>query len=645
MPTFAPGYVPPGFYVQQRDISTPEIASGVRIASIIGQGAKTLGRIDELTKGVKNGQDGPLTYLTAIELLGVIDADGVIYQKDRDFKISRVGSDAYVDWSPVAALTATVDLTTLVYGGGGSLDGKTLRLVVDGGTGVPADQYIDFDGSLTAPGGGMSVADFINAWDPSLAGVASINAQNQLVLSANSVSVDEGNANTIIGYVTGQYAQVLEPAVGKAYQVFYTSDKLPNEYKPILYSNMNDVVSAYGPKQAQVTEDTGTASGSGVKQLIDAAKAWVADAYVGSYVKITSGTGKGQVRIIISNNTNTLTLSQDWSTNMAPDSTSRYRITDINDDSISMGSQVSVDTGSTFVICSQYADDIFNDPNIKLAIDNLKQDVSGYRPYTLVLMRGLASTETSPVAYLKSHVEDMSNVRNNKWRMAIMGMASGNTSFLTFTTMAAGADSDRMVLVNLTDLQRDFGAGTVLLDGSYLAAAWSGVICANEDAGTPLLRRSVTKAFDMGNFSEPFLDNEKDAMAAAGVSVFELQGVDLVCRDALNTDPSTQLSRETKLTRAKDFVSDFLKTRLEKATVGQRFVTTSTGSANVINNTKATLNFLFSVLEDPRAQIVSRVENMSVVQDSLEKSQLDITADIYLTPDVKWVYALLGFGV
>lgn len=641
MPTFAPGYVPPGFYVQQEDISTPNITPGIRIAAVIGQGAKTLGRTETLTKGSKNGYDGPLSNNIVINLVGVIDQNNVVYEKGVDFILKRIGDDSYVDWSPKATLTGSVDISALSPDPGTALNGKYFRIVIDGGTGTPSDQYVLFSGALATA---TDVVNFINSWAPSLAGVASLDVNNHLVLTANSIVIDEGNANDVLGFTTGASAQVLEPETGITYSVSYISDKLLSEYAPRLFAgNMNQVVAAYGEKRPSTLFDSGTATGSGTRTFTDTSKTWTVDEWIGFYVKITSGTGKGQVRVIISNTADTLTLSQDWTPLLFPDTTSQYSLTDVNDDSISKGSQVTIDVGATVVIASQYQDDIFNDTNIKAAITALKQDVSGFRAYTYTLMRGLGSTEVDPMNYLKAQVVSESGTLNNRWCQATIGLAKGNDEFTTFTTLASGLASDRMSIVDISDVTRDFGFGKEQLDGSYVAVALAGLICANEKAQAGMTRRSIATAFSVSDFSDPFPTQEKNLMGAAGVAVFERRGTDLVLRDDLTTNQATNLSKYIRLTRLKDFVSDFYKTRLESLTIGQVVVVNSEGESDVISNTKANFQTLTNFLITDGA--INRVENFSAVENSVDPSQLDITADIFLTSEIKYVFALFGFGV
>ncbi len=649
MPTFLPGYVKPGFYVAQRDISAPAVTPGVRIAAIIGQGAKTLGRSENIVKGAKNGQDGPLVNNTVINLVSVV-SNGTVYRQGIDFKLTRSGADALVDWSLLASLTGTADLSALSPDVATALDGKTLNLTLDG---ITANPVITFSaagaGGLTALGNNAAaVAAFINQWVGST--VATIDGSNRLVLSANSILVNpgSGSANALLGLTDFSSAAIKEPATGSTYTCNYVSDKTDAEYAPAIFTDMNKVVTSYGERRPQVEFESGAVVTSATKTLTASAPGWTVDEWQGFYVRITAGLGKGQVRVVISNTADTLTVSRDWSDLQAPDATSTFSITDVNINSISKGIQVCKDIGGTVFIASQYEDDIFNDPNIKDAITALESDVQGFRPYSITLMRGLGSTEVDPVNFLKAHVEKMSDTQHNKWRMSTFGLAQGNEDFTTFTQLATGTLSDRMFLPNLSTLVRDFGFGKEKLDGSYLAAAYAGIFCANEDAGEPFTGRSVSNAFSVADLVDPFNEEEKLLMGAAGVSVFERQGNDLVLVDDLSTDQSTQLKKYGRFCRMKDFVSGFYKDGLKASTVGQRFVVSTTGQADVVGNTKANFNLLTIQLQkpaDPTKQIVNKVEDLLVEQDKSESDQLDISASVYLTPEVKYVFMLLGFGV
>lgn len=70
--------------------------------------------------------------------------------------------------------------------------------------------------------------------------------------------------------------------------------------------------------------DSGTASAGGATTLTDGTKAWTADQWINSQVRITGGTGIGQIRRITDNDGTVLTVASAWTTN--PDATSTYKI-------------------------------------------------------------------------------------------------------------------------------------------------------------------------------------------------------------------------------------------------------------------------------------------------------------------------------
>ena len=73
----------------------------------------------------------------------------------------------------------------------------------------------------------------------------------------------------------------------------------------------------------------GTATAGAATTLANSAKTWTVNQWSNSQVRITAGTGAGQVRTIASNAATTLTVSAAWTTN--PDATSQYAI-EANDD-------------------------------------------------------------------------------------------------------------------------------------------------------------------------------------------------------------------------------------------------------------------------------------------------------------------------
>ena len=76
----------------------------------------------------------------------------------------------------------------------------------------------------------------------------------------------------------------------------------------------------YPPQFVSSTSITGT----GVPSLVDSTKSWTSNRWNGMAVRITGGTGAGQVRSIIDTTPTTLKVSRDWM--IPPDSTSTYVI-------------------------------------------------------------------------------------------------------------------------------------------------------------------------------------------------------------------------------------------------------------------------------------------------------------------------------
>jgi len=80
---------------------------------------------------------------------------------------------------------------------------------------------------------------------------------------------------------------------------------------------------------SHVAYATGTATAGAATTLTNAAKTWTVNQWANSQVRITAGTGAGQVRTIASNTATVLTVSSAWTT--TPDATSVYSI-EGNDD-------------------------------------------------------------------------------------------------------------------------------------------------------------------------------------------------------------------------------------------------------------------------------------------------------------------------
>jgi len=82
------------------------------------------------------------------------------------------------------------------------------------------------------------------------------------------------------------------------------------------------------PSPTVEDSNSGTVWGT-IKTLTDEGKSWTDDEWIGHYVRITGGTGNGQVRRIIDNDATTLTIAPKWDGyDVIPDNSTTYDIID-----------------------------------------------------------------------------------------------------------------------------------------------------------------------------------------------------------------------------------------------------------------------------------------------------------------------------
>lgn len=95
---------------------------------------------------------------------------------------------------------------------------------------------------------------------------------------------------------------------------------------PTLWGTTGQLISTLGSVKPFAS---GTATAGAASTLTNGAKAWAANMWSNYQVRITAGTGKGQIRVIASNTGTVLTVSAAWT--VVPDATSVYSI-EGNDD-------------------------------------------------------------------------------------------------------------------------------------------------------------------------------------------------------------------------------------------------------------------------------------------------------------------------
>ena len=181
---------------------------------------------------------------------------------------------------------------------------------------------------------------------------------------------------------------------------------------------------------------TGTATAGAGSTLTNSGKAWATNQWASYQVRLTGGTGAGQVRTIASNTGTVLTVSSAWSTN--PDSTSTY-VLEANDDFLYLA-------GGSAVALYRYS-----------ISGNTWSTLS---PGTARSVAPGAGTSLSWIAVASdASWADETNIKNGRYLYSFQGASSGNLSYY---------DISANTWVNLTTTyQRGGGADVLVAAGGY----------------------------------------------------------------------------------------------------------------------------------------------------------------------------------
>ena len=419
-----------------------------------------------------------------------------------------------------------------------------------------------------------------------------------------------------------------EPATGSTYFVTYTYIKGAANFNPYLTTRLDNIYALYGNPVFPNQLLTGTATAGAVGSITTGITMTV-DQYKGNYIKILSGTGVGQERLIISNTVAGIVYVAPNFT-LASDVTSVFQINDISSNTISIQAQISVRQGSTWIYVVQIEDDTAT--GWQNAIDSL-QNIDCY---AVILAKGLA-TGNSLLAYTKNHIDQMSSMLERKFRIALFGAPVNTTDTADFISAANGLNDERCAYIAPSDQILNINGTGYIVDGSYLAAAISGIVCnPNYTWGEPISGKSVIVFDDVGDI---FIRAEKNEMAANGVFVVERENPgDFRVRHALSTNPASPVTQELKVTRIKDGVARFVIRNLKNT-----FINTRNLGPESIANVTAFIKFLLGVVKG-RRDIVD-FDQVDVIQNVLEPRQIDLKIRIKPTFDINWMFVTLGVTI
>ncbi len=111
---------------------------------------------------------------------------------------------------------------------------------------------------------------------------------------------------------------------------------------PAVTANEGNLI---GTPSVDCITDYGNASSATASTLVDVSRAWTINQWSNTLVKIVSGTGVGQYRVVTSNTATTLTINANWT--VTPDATSVYEVGSFSAGIASAGAATTITNGTS----------------------------------------------------------------------------------------------------------------------------------------------------------------------------------------------------------------------------------------------------------------------------------------------------------
>lgn len=208
------------------------------------------------------------------------------------------------------------------------------------------------------------------------------------------------------------------------------------------------------------------------------------------------------------------------------------------------------------------------------------------------------STDTSVYSNLVRHVVSMSLPRQSKERMGFIGFASGTIPD-TAKTVARALNTERIVALYpdsgvLTLVNEQGQEFEVLVDGTFFAAALSGVVCSPAiDVATPYTRRNISGFRRLVRTMDDIIKSE---LTLSGITVLDDLDPVIRIRQGVTTNMTSALTRIPTVIQIKDYNQQNTRISLDPY-VGQKFLASRT------NDVEVTLTNMFK--QEQQAEIVS----------------------------------------
>lgn len=613
-------YVEPGIYIKIENVPAPNPQGGNFIPIFVGLGRKEYDITASLVRSSADTKDLISDVYTVIDILSVTSTSGKVYTKNVDFVLEKVSSAYYVQWdNPVYLETIAEPF---------DIDSKTLKLNVDG-----AIETITFTaGAIPAAYTAAEVVALINGTGTFVTTTpASVNATKVKITGNTKVYIEGGSALDDLGFTVGQAIESARPEDDSNYIVTYKRLKASSEYKPYLFSRMEDVYAehgAYATPNLLISSTVVSANSNSLtgNPSIDD----LSVVSIGDYIKITAGTGKGQIRVVaaVDSTLAKVTLGDTWTE--VPDGSSTYAIYDGPFSEISIGATIAQAHGTVLFMTSQSQDDIVDDNNLRKAITDTKEPVNGYQGWDLVYMKGV-DKDDSIVSFIKQYLADMNNPLTKQERKAILGVKAQISNFSDVTALTSGIANSRIGVI-ANPYCTITGIGN--LDGAYMAAAIAGIECnPNYDPGEPISGKLLL--FDY--IDDPYLRSEKRLLGQYGAIVIEKQGTDNKIVHYLSTKTDDIIDSELKVIKQIDDLKKTLRGTLQNALINIRIVG---AGKNIISMADSFLKLILS--EKVNIGSISGYKDISIAFNPAEPRELQIKFLFRPTLDLNWISITFG---
>jgi len=615
MMSFTSYYIKPGIYIKVQNVPAPNVSPGLFIPIFVGLGRKDF---DVQTGVVRSAAayDVLTDEKEVFKILAIIDQNGIQYINGTDYQLTESAGEFRVDWSVKATLTGTVAETFAIV----LSTNDTLKINIDG-----TEKTVTLSVGATQTAANI-VSDINTAFAPA---TPASDAGGYVKLTGDIIEVKQANANTTIGFPADYKIATKEPLLNEAYTVTYSISKETADYKLKLFSRLEDVYAEYGTPEEATELESGIATGGTNSTIVDTAATFITDGIVpGNYVKITSGTGAGQIRIVKEVTAeDTLTVYPNWGTN--PDATSVYSITDIADNTISIACNIANTHGAQVFMCSQSPNDIVDDDNFRAAINATEDKVDGFQGWNLVYLKGVDKND-GIVAYIENYLTKMNEPLQQQERMALLGVKASTTNYTDVVQLTSGIKNARVGVV--ANPWATFNGMT--LDGSFLAAAISGIICnPNYDSGEPISGKTLL--FDY--IEDPYTDFEKRVLGANGSIIIELQGTENKIIHYLSTKTDDIIDSELKVIKQTDDIQKTVRDQLSVALVNVR------NSGKVVESMAASfIQMIMATKVDLTSIEDWNADSLEVKRNPAEPRELQIQFEYKPMFDVNWITVKFG---